>query len=683
MIRRIRDDDYDYDFQSEKQSVVEINRIPSLKRTKYSVSTIATQADMEKGSILAERKDYKYRNQEMSDVESQILSIEVDLGSETAYNNSDWYGNNESLRRFGAPSSNPYSNNNQICVLQPLSSKLSSLTNSFKDRFVAARRKDCGASVTVNDYSAFKNCLNFQLQAARAANLEATTHTETQPNYALEIRDSTNQAEPKKSAFTKTISTFRPLTQHQSQQPVRNRMIVRISSVSSTRSASVKRILTEETLHQKITTTTQTTTMQNSQCEQKSASTLASSSSLLPHSSSSSSTKSQDSSPLKKSAQPFFSLDSATAMRTSDQQTPSADTEKNIPPMIYEAYQAAVSSSSLSHSVPQFPNSLYMYLDAIPYFRSCLQDGLFSTEDYQDCKAKLVNSASKLKTVPPPPPPPPPPQDPPVVAATNKLRLSCSGLDANDESVDSSKLEESFNKCYEANLFRKNKSKPSTEYRVHENEISDPNTIYSQVESDDTGKSVTSSEDASSVSSYASSVDKATRKKELNNKPTNNQSSSTSSVEKELASFNLTPSVGFSQRFSEDKTSKAERLKKMLAEEREALNLARKEPHIMEDENKYSVESPRKLNRVVTKTPSVSFSKLNGKVASIGDKPAQIISNFFKMNKKSDTLHIQQQQKGDTNEVLDDQEEDGDSVSTSSSVAAQKNVRFSDNVSYI
>lgn len=84
------------------ESLVEISRIPSLRRTKYSVSTIATQADMEKGSILAERKDFKYRNQEMSDVESQILSIEVDLGSEVgcgpahAYGsvNSDWYNNN-------------------------------------------------------------------------------------------------------------------------------------------------------------------------------------------------------------------------------------------------------------------------------------------------------------------------------------------------------------------------------------------------------------------------------------------------------------------------------------------------------------------------------------------------------------------------------------------------------------
>jgi hypothetical protein len=59
-------------------SKFEINRIPSeKKKVKYSVSTVATQADMNLNSLVAERVDYMYRNQEFSDVESQILGIEV------------------------------------------------------------------------------------------------------------------------------------------------------------------------------------------------------------------------------------------------------------------------------------------------------------------------------------------------------------------------------------------------------------------------------------------------------------------------------------------------------------------------------------------------------------------------------------------------------------------------------
>ena len=38
---------------------------------------MATQADMSKNTIIAERTEIMYRNQESSDVESQILSIEV------------------------------------------------------------------------------------------------------------------------------------------------------------------------------------------------------------------------------------------------------------------------------------------------------------------------------------------------------------------------------------------------------------------------------------------------------------------------------------------------------------------------------------------------------------------------------------------------------------------------------
>lgn len=148
----------------------EISRIHSLKKPVYSVSTIATQADMDRGTILAERKDYKYRNQDMSDVESQILSIEVDCYASMA----DWCSGklNENLK-----------------VLSPRSKEL--------------------ASVTVNDYVAFKNCLNFQLQAAKAMACQRTT----------DLND------------TQLSTEF-----NSDSQPFKNRMIVRIASVCSNKS---------------------------------------------------------------------------------------------------------------------------------------------------------------------------------------------------------------------------------------------------------------------------------------------------------------------------------------------------------------------------------------------------------------------------------------------------------------
>lgn len=64
--------------KKEFNSKLEINRIPSeRKKNRYSVATVATQADMSKNTIIAERTEIMYRNQESSDVESQILSIEV------------------------------------------------------------------------------------------------------------------------------------------------------------------------------------------------------------------------------------------------------------------------------------------------------------------------------------------------------------------------------------------------------------------------------------------------------------------------------------------------------------------------------------------------------------------------------------------------------------------------------
>ncbi len=112
----------------------EINRIPSMPKLFYSVSSVATQADMDNQTVTAERKDYKYRNQMEPDVESQIISIEIDLCTESA-------------------------------------SDIKSLTRSAPIRiknYPAVSDKEV-ACVKVNDLVAFRNCLSFQLEAAKAA----------------------------------------------------------------------------------------------------------------------------------------------------------------------------------------------------------------------------------------------------------------------------------------------------------------------------------------------------------------------------------------------------------------------------------------------------------------------------------------------------------------------------------
>ena len=121
---------------SNSSLIQEINRIPSFKKLVYSVSSVATQADMENGTFLVERKDYKYRNQKESDVESQIISIEIDLCNEMY--------------------ENKFNNSNSIAKPKEI---LPSRNDNEKEV----------AYVKVNDLAAFKNCLNFQLEAAKAA----------------------------------------------------------------------------------------------------------------------------------------------------------------------------------------------------------------------------------------------------------------------------------------------------------------------------------------------------------------------------------------------------------------------------------------------------------------------------------------------------------------------------------
>jgi hypothetical protein len=113
----------------------EINRIPSMPKLFYSVSSVATQADMDTHMVIAERKDFKYRNQKEPDRESQIISIEIDLCADST---SDL----KSLNRM------PF---------------------KIKNYPVATGYEKEVAYVKVNDLVAFKNCLRFQLEAAKAA----------------------------------------------------------------------------------------------------------------------------------------------------------------------------------------------------------------------------------------------------------------------------------------------------------------------------------------------------------------------------------------------------------------------------------------------------------------------------------------------------------------------------------
>lgn len=169
---------------ADSNSIYEINRIPSIRKQKYSISTVATQADMDKGSIIAERKDYKYRNQEMSDVESQVLSIEVDLCSDAYASIADWralnncINNSNKINNLGATAISTYGNNS--------SSEL--VLTSNQDRFLSARKEL--ASVTVNDYVAFKNSLNLQLQTAIGTTTSVNTKNDGESiknNYTIEL----------------------------------------------------------------------------------------------------------------------------------------------------------------------------------------------------------------------------------------------------------------------------------------------------------------------------------------------------------------------------------------------------------------------------------------------------------------------------------------------------------------
>ena len=138
-------------FRRSLKRSMEINRIPSLRKNKYCISTVATQADLDKGSITVERKETKYRNQEFSDVESQILSIELDVCSEAYASIHDW----ASLKQ----------RNYQIGQI-----KSCNANNDRSNETITTPRKEL-ASVCVNDYMAFRNCINYELNCINTTDL--------------------------------------------------------------------------------------------------------------------------------------------------------------------------------------------------------------------------------------------------------------------------------------------------------------------------------------------------------------------------------------------------------------------------------------------------------------------------------------------------------------------------------
>lgn len=182
-----------FNLQTPYKGSFEISRIPSLNKNKYCISTVATQADLDKGTIMAERKDTQYRNQEFSDVESQIVSIEFDVCS-------DVYGSGADLN---------YLKNN---IISRNSAKIIGNPIGPYDRFISPRREL--ASAKVNDYIAFKNCINLGFEPEADAIKE------------LNIKDQNGN-------FTLVDPVL--LTASKLNIPTK-RMIFRISSLASTKS---------------------------------------------------------------------------------------------------------------------------------------------------------------------------------------------------------------------------------------------------------------------------------------------------------------------------------------------------------------------------------------------------------------------------------------------------------------
>jgi hypothetical protein len=699
-------DHYDKD-NFDKKSSLEINRIPSIKRHKYSVSTIATQADMDKGSIMAERKDFKYRNQDHSDVESQILSIEVDLCSDVYASIADWY--------------NLKNNNNPNLAVQ------NDKMNTYMDKFLSARKEL--ASVTVNDYMAFQNCLNFQLQAAREAAVATAQSNKNEINnnkYKIEFinpeKDQINRKDLIKSSSNQ-------------QKPAKNRMVLRISSISSSRSSF----------------------MENKNTDQNK-------SSLVPFN-----YQTQfDASTRKLKKQPFFRLQSNKNSETPSIITKNADSTGDFTNILaYHAFGSSDSfqsnsnssqnSSTLSSSQANqsFPNNLYMYLDSVPHLKSYLNmhDNEIAKQ-YIEKLFKLTNSNDIL---------------------SKSSFFSAIGQKKNSDST-TEKSDESFNKCYEINktkTYNNNKRNMFDEddenEKIYEN---DPNMIYSQVESSsndeqDVNKSPTDSSSSNSGTVSSSNSSNTTRSNSLTssstsienakefdikkqkqeekefliaNKSSNLISSSDEIIKKEMVSFNLDNNMSKSNNnCSSSDSSKESPTKtnfktvnylKELFNKKSALssssNLSQQNEKLNES-NKISINDSSSL-----KTPTFT-STFNSSPTVISSLPRSEINKIDLSNlPRAERIKIMLEQErkaldlakkvdptfsssqstpsksnesntdfgsgcaGHLNKAFNKQEdnfnvnsnnnENGNSIdceSSSSNATSTKNVRFSDNVSYI
>jgi hypothetical protein len=169
-------------FRRSLKRSMEISRIPSMRKNKYCISTVATQADLDKGSITVERKETKYRNQEFSDVESQILSIELDVCSEAYASIHDWASLKKRNYQFSSIKNINNGNNND---------KLITTTTTTRKEL---------ASVSVNDYVAFRNCVNYELNCI---NGDRNSVLYNGNDYALKLP-------PQEKVVVKFSSTMKP-----------------------------------------------------------------------------------------------------------------------------------------------------------------------------------------------------------------------------------------------------------------------------------------------------------------------------------------------------------------------------------------------------------------------------------------------------------------------------------------
>ena len=132
--------------ENRKNIKSEINRISSFKRTKYSTCTVATQADLDSGSCYAERKEFKFRNQERPDVESQIIGIDMDLYS-------DIYASLSDIQHFDLHNTANFAN-------------IISNKNEY-------------TKVKVNEYTAYINSQNLNKKTSKMCQNNKFVHTKT------------------------------------------------------------------------------------------------------------------------------------------------------------------------------------------------------------------------------------------------------------------------------------------------------------------------------------------------------------------------------------------------------------------------------------------------------------------------------------------------------------------------